>query len=259
MSAFQDLQSRLRKTGAPATFILIGVLLVTFVVSWLTRGAYIESFAFVSTFVPPWGILTFPFASSGDGQALFFFLILLWWFYWVGTSMEREVGSAKLVGFFFASSILAALFLLLGGVLTHRLIAEFGPALAISALTVAWGARNPKGTILLYGIIPLTGQILMWLTIALDLFGYGSRYGTPLMGVFACIHLGVAYMFAKGMLPGMPYAAPSASSKVLKAQEKRHNNYYDDVRKREQERADRERLRKLFEGSLQDDEDGPKK
>jgi hypothetical protein len=42
--------------------------------------------------------------------------------------------------------------------------------------------------------------------------------------------------------------------KSAKATEKREQAYYDEVRRREQERAERERLRKLFESSMNDND-----
>jgi hypothetical protein len=247
-----------RKSAAPGTLALIATLLGTFVISWIMRGALVNPLQFWTDWSHPWGIVTYAWASTGDGTGLFWFLIELYWLWWVGSSSERDLGTQKYLGFFFAATVAACLFLWVGLILVHpgvRLPILGGPGLAISALTVAWGFRNPRGTILLFAIIPVSGLLLAWLTIALTLFGYGSMYAAPLIGLFAILHLGLAYLFATNKFPGVAYSRPVAPQGPLKASERQDKKYYDDVRRREQEREERERLRKLFESSMKDDSD----
>jgi hypothetical protein len=61
-------------------------------------------------------------------------------------------------------------------------------------------------------------------------------------------------MFAVNKLPGLSYSKPVFKAAPSKAQIAKENRFYDDVRRREQERAEKERLRKLFEGSIKDDD-----
>jgi membrane associated rhomboid family serine protease len=258
MKATAGGQGFMRGSAQPGTVGLIATLLGTFVISWVMRGALVEPLQFWTDWSHPWGLVTYAWASTGDGQGLFWFLIELYWLWWVGTSAERELGTAKYLAFFFAATVAAALFLWAGLAVVHggvRLPILGGPGLAISALTVAWGFRNPRGTILLFAIIPISGLILAWLTIALTLFGYGSMYQAPLIGLFAILHLGLAYLFATNRFPGVAYARTVAVKGPVKATEARDKGYYDDVRKREKEREERERLRKLFESSMKDDPD----
>lgn len=260
MRTYDDFQSRLRRSGTPATFILIGVLVVSFLAAWFTMGSgrLGRLLSFELDFSQPWGLLTFPFASQGDGRDLFFFLLMILWFYFIGTSVERDLGIPKYLGFFFGSAVLAAIFMFIGSLVlpAARNGFLFGPSLVISALTVAWGFRNPRQQIMLYMIIPVSGLILAWLSIAITLFGFGSQFGSPLMGAFACLHLGVAYLFATNKLPGFTYAKPAVEYRPSKAQMEREKAYFDDVKRREQEREERERLRQLFERSMRDDNTG---
>jgi hypothetical protein len=64
----------------------------------------------------------------------------------------------------------------------------------------------------------------------------------------------LSYLFASGRIPWLPYAGPSTKYKPSKAQRAREQTFFDDVRKREQERTERERLRKLFESSFDDND-----
>jgi hypothetical protein len=97
--------------------------------------------------------------------------------------------------------------------------------------------------------------MLAWLTAALVLFGYGTMLQAPLLGAFACIHLIIAYYFAANRFEAVPYRQGEGrvNPARMKATEKKDKSYFEEVRKREQERAERERLRKLFEDSMEDD------
>lgn len=247
-----------RRGGVPGTIGLIASLLAVFVLSWLMSGKIADPLQFYSNWSQPWGLVTYMWASMGNGQELFWFLIELYWLWWVGSAAEAQLGTGKFVGFFIVSGVVAALFIWAGLSMVHPglyVAIMGGPGLAIAALTVAWGARNPHQNILLFGIIPIPGWILAWLTVALTLFGYGSMYRAPLIGGFAVLHLGLAYLFATNRIPGLLYSREQAPRRSqLKATEARDRSYYDDVKKREQERAERERLRKLFEDSMKDDQ-----
>lgn len=256
MSTMAGIQDYMRRNRSPATMALIGLSLSIFVLSWMMNGKLFEPLSFATDWSRPWGILTYPFANGGNGGGLFWFLLELYWLFWVGSVTESEVGTPRFVAFFFAMSVLAALCIWLGMVLIHpgHAAALGGLELAISALTVAWGTRHAHENILLMFIIPVPGWILAWLTAFLVMFGFGSMYAAPVMGLFASVHLILAYLYAANRIPNLAYGrAPAAvREKFLKATEKRDQSYYDDVRKREEERKDRERLRKLFEDSMKD-------
>ncbi len=256
MSVYQRVQQQARRNGAPATYALIGLLLATFVISWAMKGVLFQPLQFFSDWSQPWGLFTYPFASAGDGRGLFWFLVELYWLFWVGTAAENDLGTQRYVLFWLGSTVLAGLFIWLGleVIYAHTLLpVRGGPGLPIAALTVVWGLRNPSGLIKLFAIIPISGMILAWLTVALTLFGYGSIYGAPLMGLFAVLHLGVAALFATNRLPGLTYG--KGPQRAYKATELRDPKYFDDVKRREKEREERERLRKMFEDSVKDDTD----
>jgi membrane associated rhomboid family serine protease len=249
----EDAQRWVRQQATPVTIGLIIALVVSFMFAWFTQGAPTPLLALDTARLLPWTILTYPLADAGDGRALIFFLFLLLWLFWVGSSTERDLGSAKFAGFFALMTVLAGLFLFLGSTglgIQYRLM---GAGLPVAGLTVAWGTRNQNAQIRLYGIIPLTGKVLAILTVALTLFAYGT--GAPLLGVFAVLHLAIAWAFAANKIPGYAYAKPVATYRPTKQQVERESSYFDDVRKREKEREERERLRKLFESSLVDDPD----
>jgi hypothetical protein len=101
-------------------------------------------------------------------------------------------------------------------------------------------------------IIPIQARWLGWLTVGMVLFGYGI--GNPLFGLLACVHLGLAYLYAANYVPFLPYGTTRFfRHKRYWKKSERDETYIRDVKKREIERQERERLRKLFEGSLTDD------
>ncbi|MFI5386349.1 MAG: rhomboid family intramembrane serine protease [Fimbriimonadales bacterium] len=259
MKATSGIGGYMRRSGAPATWALIGAALGIFVISWLMLGKLYEPLSFALDWSRPWGLLTYSFANFGNGMGLFWFLLELYWLFWVGTSTEIDLGRTRYLVFFFASAVVAALFIWLGMVIVHpgATAALGGLELPISALTVAWGTRHKHENILLMAIIPIPGWILAWLTVALVIFGYGSAFAAPLMGAFAALHLGLAYLYAENRIPNFAYGREGGRTpeQNLKRTEKMDRKYYDDVKKREQDRAEREKLRKLFENSMGDDKD----
>jgi len=115
----------------------------------------------------------------------------------------------------------------------------------------------------MYGIIPLSGKWLGWVTVATTILLAG--FGNPLLGVVCALHLPVAFAFASNRIPAFTYNRGASTSFAkakmgdranLKKSEKMDPKYYDEVKKREKEREERERLRKLFESSIQDDSTG---
>jgi len=257
--ALRDFQSRLRRSGNPATIVILAISAAVWLISWMTQGTFGLRLSFYSDFSQPWGVVTYPFASYGLGTGFVWVLLLFYWFWWVASDNERMLGTAKFVAVFFGFAVAALVFLFIGALLHRMLFVEPGPNLSglelvTAALTVMWCVRNKGAMVRMFAILPVSGLILGWITVGIVLFGYGSIYRSPLMGVFACLHLGLAYLFVIGRVPGLTYARPSQSSKVLKAQEQRSRAYYDEVSRRAKDREERERLRKLFEGSLKDED-----
>jgi hypothetical protein len=107
---------------------------------------------------------------------------------------------------------------------------------------------------MLFGFLPLTGYWLGWATVIMDLLLYGA--GAPVVGVLACVHLGGAALFASDRLPYLPYGSgdyrPGRKVKVNekeavgRGQVRYDQTYFDEVKRREKEREEQERLKKLF-------------
>jgi hypothetical protein len=200
-----------------------------------------------------------PFAG---GLSIICFVFLCMWIFFTGGSIERELGQAKYIVLWLVMILLPALFIVLLGPLTGQGFGTGGMWLPEAAITIVWCVRNPTQTIMLYGIIPLSGRWLGWVTAATTILLSGA--GNPLFGVICALHLIVAWAYAANRIPFWVYSRGGsilgkrklADSPYLKKHERMGKAYFDDVKKREKERDERERLRKLFESSIQDDEGG---
>jgi membrane associated rhomboid family serine protease len=251
-----------RRQAAPVTIGIIASMIVFAFVWWITSVKGMENFLLSPGWQQrPWTLVTYPWAFMPffDGLQLLFFVFMIMWMFWTGTSVERDLGSAKYIGLWVLLILVPALFIVTLGPLVGRVGAS-GMWLPEAALTVIWCLRNQTQEIRLYGVIPLTGKILAVVTVIVNILISGA--GNPLFGLVASIHLGIAALFALNMIPFWTYSRGASSfgkTKLsdrpnLKKSERMDKGYYDDVKKREKEREERERLRKMFESSLNDDE-----
>ncbi len=246
----------IRFASSPATTTIVGAIAVSFLISFFTNGqALFPQLVFLPALAPqmPWTLLTYPLAYPPTAFVSVLFIGL--WLYSMGGSVESELGSWKFVSFWLVMTLLGALMLWLGSVLTGvggMSSALYGAFMPVAAVTVAWGTRNPHTTVLVMFVLPLKGMWIAWISAALVFFGTSAQ-----LAPFTAIPLLLAYLFAAGKLPGVSFSSSQRrSSRANNRQDrKRDLEYKERVRAKEAERQERERLRKLFENSLKDDED----
>jgi hypothetical protein len=251
MSIFSDIQSAARRHGAPGTGGLVATLVIFFLILWLGGIWVFRSLAFDSAtaLTKPWTFFTYPFVTgAGTGPLGLFFLCM--WLWGIGGWVEKDLGTPKYLATWFAFSGLCALGVFIGSLVLGHSGAFVGAWTAVAALTIIWGTRNPDAPLRLMFVLPITGKYLAWLAAALVLFGT-----TPAMAPFAAVPLALAYAFAANKLPFATYSRGGYATKPSRQETMRDKRYYEEVRHREKEREERERLRKLFEGSLTDDPD----
>lgn len=249
--------SRFLNSGRAATTILVVLIAVCYFLGWLTRAPmFFEGFSIIGL-TQPWGFLTYPFTTMLGGLALLWEALALLCLWQAGTYVEREIGALRLLIFFFASTAVGGLSLYVGASLAgDPLFAFNGPFLPVSAVMVAYARRIKDMEVMLAGGIPMSGLWLGIVVVIGDILMFGM--GHPLVGAFVVVPCGLAWAYAGDALPGISYIPGTVSriqkGRMYKASEKRSQAYYDDVYKREKERKDQERLRKLFEDSLSDDD-----
>ncbi len=254
-----------RSTVAPVTLGLIVTLVLCFLINWVAmpEQPLFRAFALYAADVlsKPWTLLTHPFAISG-GQ-VFGVAFSCLWLWMIGTQVERDLGSTKYLAAFFAFSILGAILIAATASMMNLGYVLAGTSIGLGAITMLWGARNRSATIMFFGIIPMTATILCIITAVFTLLNLGM--GAPLIGIVAMIPLALAWLWADNKLPlayaGGPknIAGTKISAAEKKREEQRHKDYMREVKEREIERKERERLKDLFERSLIDDPDEGKK
>lgn len=239
--------------STPGTMGLVVALLVAFVIAWLpgVGESFVRATALVLPLSQPWTLVTYPLAMSGAGDALFWHLITCFWLYSMGSTLEPSLGSRGVVLAFVALALIGGLSMLLGvAVLGLGSYALAGPFLAVASLSVLWGARFQGSQVRMMGIIPITGLWIAILSAVLVFFSLGS--GAPLLGLFALIAPAVAWFAGIGKLP-LP--GPSRPRRETKQERAEFNEFIGKVRDREKDREERERLRKLFESSVADEDE----
>jgi len=254
-----------RRQGAPVTVILIASLIVAALTFWLTALSGLRYLIlFPGWQSQPWSLVTYPWAGVPfeSGLSLICFVFLCMWMWMTGSSLERDLGSAKYALLWLVMILTPALFIVLLGPLTGKAWGAAGIWVPEAAITIIWCVRNQTQTIMLYGIIPLSGKWLGWVTAGTLMVLTGA--GNPVFGVIASLHLLLAVAFAMNRIPFWAYSRGSSAfgkarlndNAHLKKTEKMDKSYYDDVKKREKDREEREKLRKLFESSIDDKDAG---
>lgn len=253
----RDLQSRARRFNAPVTLFLVFSLLATSLIFWGARLGGIENFLLGTDWPSQvWTVITYPWANMpyGDVLSLVFFFLTLYWMWFAGSEVERAYGNVKYLIVWFGSTLLGGLFLWLGAKLAGVPLVYGGFWLPVAAVTVCWCYVNPQGQIMLYGMIPINSRVLAIITAITLILVHGSRH--PIIGFASALHLIPVAIFAAGKisLPSIKRTPKMEDRAYLKKSERMDKSYYDDVKKRETEREEKERLRKMFESSLNDDE-----
>lgn len=236
----------LRRQNAPVTLGLIAVLvLFTFILPTLPSGVQ-GSLAFdAQWYGHPWSLLTYSFIFPGGPGNLVGLFFLAWWGLMIGGMVEREMSSRRYGIFLAAVAIGSPLVMWVGAMLFQSPVTIFGPFFIDAAVAVAWGTRFASLELRILGVLPIQARVIGWLfTIGLYLV-YGI--GNPVLGTFALLPLLAVWAFAENKLPfafgpRLIERTKAAGRGVVQYDEA----YYDEVRKREQERAEKERLRKLL-------------
>jgi membrane associated rhomboid family serine protease len=254
MGAINDLKSWSKQQGAPVTLGIVFSVVASALILWFTRAKGMESLRLSSlSNEQPWTFFTYPWSQMpfADGLSLMFFVFLMMWLFSFGAPVERMMGSRR-YAIFCAASIVGTGLVAWLGMLVLGINRPIGDAyLLASAITMVWCARNMTQVVMLNGFIPLSGKWLAVVDTVVLVLLYG--FPVPLFGVICALPLVFVFLYASGRIPWLSIEPQRREVHATRAQARYKESYYDDVRKREQERDERERLRKLFESSLDED------
>lgn len=239
-----------------ATIAILALLVACFLGGWLfsaqDRNPFWDELRFSADLSKPWTLFTYPFAVGVSG--VIWFALACWILYQFLSDLERRLGQWGTSLFFFGCTFVFGLFYLLGTL-------AFGPSAILPSLNLplevvvfTWCLVNPAAQIMLFMVIPMPTRVLMWLCVAGVAIEHG--WSNPPVGLVTAVPLLAVWAYATNRIPFMTfgYVPDLTSRKVEKRQSKEFDRYRDDVKRREQERAEKDRLRRLFESSLSEDD-----
>lgn len=249
---FQSNQSQ----GNQATLGLLIAMAIGFVLCWIPElgKIIIPNLGFSFSLQKFWTFFTYPFTNAGDGSQLFFFILGLLWFYSFGGMLESRIGKSSMVIHFFLAAFLHSLFAFIASTFVASPTLIVGGWLPVSFITVIVCALSPEAS-MSFWMVPVKMKWMALITALLTIFSYGT--GSPLFGIITAIPLLGAWFYGVGKLGSLRVGENPLEKRVTKV---RANKEFDEFRSKvldkEKERAEKERLRKLLEGSL-DDQDPP--
>jgi len=239
---FDGARAFIVKGGMPVTMVTIGAALVTFVAWWLTNHSeawYPLLFSTSGWLTRPWSLVTYAFVEGWfptlvcGGLMAFFFM----------GALERAWPRERFLPAYFIMLFAPPLALWIGSLASGVPLLASGLWLPAACWVVAFGAYRPEATILLMAIVPVKAKWLAWIAGLTVVFITGT--GAPIAGVCA----GLAPLAAWGL------ATRRISFPLPKKKEK---PFADEFRKsmktKRESEAERLRLRKLLEESIDEDE-----
>lgn len=255
MSILHSFQTSARQHGAPVTVALVVLMAVGFLAGWMdTSGRLLVQTAFTTPTLlsEPWRMLTYPYFT--DGRKFIGLVFLCLWLWGIGGAVERELGAKRYLGVWIAFSVLCALGLAIGAWIFNTFAVLSSGWTPVAALTVIWGTRNASAEVRLMFVLPITGRWMAWLAAGLVFFGATP----PQVAPFAAAPLFLAYLYAADKIALLPFGYGGGlggrSSSVSSGSRRMYRKeYYEDVKRREKTRAEKEKLRELFERSMIDD------
>ena len=244
--SMQDPLKWFKRQTAPATVVLCALIVIGAFFVWSFPKLAVDYFAYDGLPFPKiWTLFTYPFL---EGLQPIFLLLQVMWLYWVGTMLERDHGTRKFVYLWLAVSALGAL------AMTLMRSSAMGMLIPDAILVTIWATRYPNMIIRLFMCIPVAAKWIGLIVVASVFFKYASGPGQILVGFASISGCIVGWLYAKNKIPKLPYGLKYGTSqpKPTRAEKAKDQAYYDDVRRREVEREEKDRLRKLFEDSLED-------
>ena len=158
-------------------YVVIGNVVVYFLMM-LTRNADANALDFLAFHLDGllhgeiWRIITFIFVPNTSGA--FMLLIALYFYYWIGSTLERQWGTAKFNLYYFSGVLLTVIGTVLASLISGTNFTIVGTEYVNLSMFLAFAALYPDAQVLLFFIIPIK---MKWLAIldavlfAVDILG----------------------------------------------------------------------------------------
>jgi hypothetical protein len=145
------------------------------------------------------GLLTYPLAVGPDPL---YVLLLGLGFYWVGGSLERGWGWRSFLLFLLGVNTSGLLLVQIGYLLqSHGSLWPWAdPWLMVFACAAVWGLLYPRAGIMLFFVLPISGQVLAWVMLIVSYVVVFPRVPGLLWfvwGLFGLGGMGFAYLYLR--------------------------------------------------------------
>lgn len=155
-----------------------------------------------------WRILTFVFVPND--MRLFWLLISLYFYYWIGSTLERQWGTAKFNLYYLSGVLLTVAGTILASVITGVNYTVAGSTYVNLSMFLAFAVLFPDIQVMLFFIIPVKMKWLAWIDgglFALDivLSLLGGNWGGVVLPLVALLN------FAAFIYPEVKYLTDRAS------------------------------------------------
>lgn len=228
------------------TKVLCGLIIAIAILA-LANPTTADWLAFSTAKPSPISFLLHPLFNDVIGAILS--VMSLWW---VGRSLESDTGIAKTAIFSVVVAALSAAGAMLGSAVVGKPGLLWGSWVLAGCMMVVWATRYPRTPFRFFFFAEMEGKWMGLIGVVLTIVSYKPVALSP----FGILPLAFAWAYAAGKLPFFAYGLPTrqvtppTGPRGIKVP---RPDYFDDVKRREKERDERERLRKLFESSVNDD------
>ncbi|MBE7005097.1 MAG: rhomboid family intramembrane serine protease [Ruminococcaceae bacterium] len=106
------------------------------------------------------------FVLIPEGSSAFSVLISCYFYYWIGTTLERQWGTAKFTCYYLGGMVLTVLGATIVSLLTHYSIQLYGAGYVNFAMFLAFAMLWPEAQVLLFFIIPIKIKYLAYVDLA---------------------------------------------------------------------------------------------
>jgi membrane associated rhomboid family serine protease len=230
------------------------LLVLSYFGTTITSGNVSAALSFPTNFSQPWGLFTYPLAVLGGGAGLANLILTLFLTMYFLTTVESQFGTVRTMLYYLGCMLAVAFFLTLGCRLLEVpfvLTAGTPVTLTLFGLYVGQHKRAQTG---LFGSSYIQIEFILGLFTLLTYLPFLDFSKGPMIGLFAVLPVGLAYWFSDVFVK-FRVGETSARTRVPTKKDLRPDSYFEEARRREKEREERERLRKLFESSLDEGDD----
>jgi len=236
------------KDRIPVTMCLIVYSMVVYLLASFELGIGILGHMIFTTrgfIMSPWSFVTYPLVPVLG--SIFCFLGAMFWLWVAGGSLERSWRPAKYASYMVLNTVVSALGLLIGGILTGHDMPLIGLWLPLAGMTVAFAAKNPNESVLFAFVIPLKLKYLAVISAASVLVSFA--HDGFIVAVFALLGCAFSLWYATGIKLPFDFKPRPKAKNVIRVYPKESVTSKLNPFKSIKERRDQERLKNILEKS----------